>query len=68
MSSSLPIIALAIAEHSMCQPGRPFPHGDSQEGSPTFEAFHKAKSAGDRFSPCAALVSSPKNIPHKNDS
>jgi hypothetical protein len=32
----------------MCHPGRPGPHGDGQEGSPDFEAFHKAKSDGDR--------------------
>jgi len=34
----------AIAEHSMCQPGRPVPHGDSQKGSPGFDAFQSAKS------------------------
>lgn len=26
------------------------PHGDSQEGSPSFEAFHRAKSLGFLFS------------------
>jgi len=35
---------LAIAEHSMCQPGLPGPHDESQEGSPGFDAFHRAKS------------------------
>ena len=35
---------LAIAEHSICQPGRPSPQGDSQKGSPGFLAFHRAKS------------------------
>ena len=35
---------LAIAEHSMCQPGLPRPHGDSQNGSFFFEAFHRTKS------------------------
>ena len=34
-----------IAEHSMCQPGRPGPHGSGQEGSPGFAAFHRAKSS-----------------------
>ncbi len=29
---------LAIAEHSICQPGRPFPQGESQLGSPGFAA------------------------------
>lgn len=32
----------------MCQPGRPEPQGDGQNGSPGFEAFHKAKSDGER--------------------
>ena len=27
---------MLIAEHSMCQPGRPGPHGLSQAGSPAF--------------------------------
>lgn len=30
----------------MCQPGRPGPHGLSHAGSPGFEPFHNAKSAG----------------------
>ena len=31
----------------MCQPGRPAPHGDSQDvSSPVFVAFHRAKSLG----------------------
>ena len=39
--------ASAIAEHSMCQPGRPRPHGVSQEvSSPGFYAFQSAKSSG----------------------
>ena len=39
-----------IAEHSMCQPGRPLPHGDSHSGSPGLLAFHSAKSLGLFFS------------------
>ena len=35
----------------MCQPGRPGPHGDGQDGSPGLAAFHSAKSSGSRFSP-----------------
>ena len=35
-----------IAEHSICQPGRPKPQGESQPGSPSLAAFHKAKSLG----------------------
>ena len=38
-----------IAEHSMCQPGRPGPHGESHAGSPGFAAFQSAKSTGLRF-------------------
>ena len=37
-----------MTEHSICQPGRPGPHGDGQDGSPGLEAFHRAKSAADR--------------------
>ena len=43
-----------MTEHSMCQPGRPLPHGESHSGSPTLEAFHRAKSFGVFFSPPAA--------------
>jgi len=32
----------------MCHPGRPGPHGEGQEGSPGFEAFHSAKSELER--------------------
>ena len=32
--------------HSMCHPGRPGPHGDSQVGSPGFADFQSAKSSG----------------------
>ena len=35
-----------IAEHSMCQPGRPLPHGESQAGSPSLACFHSTKSSG----------------------
>ena len=33
-----------MAEHSMCQPGRPGPISVSQTGSPSLGAFHRAKS------------------------
>ena len=33
----------------MCHPGRPFPHGLSQVGSPGLAAFHSAKSAALRL-------------------
>ena len=48
MSILSPKIADAITEHSMCQPGRPGPHGEGQEGSPGLEAFQRAKSAAER--------------------
>ena len=44
-----PRISEAITEHSMCHPGRPFPHGDGQDGSPGLDAFQRAKSSGDRL-------------------
>ena len=38
-----------MAEHSMCQPGRPGPHGLSHAGSPGLAPFHRAKSPGLRL-------------------
>ena len=39
--------ASAIAEHSMCQPGRPGPQGESQQvSSPSLCDFQRAKSSG----------------------
>ena len=49
MSKCGPSSATAIAEHSMCQPGRPRPHGESQAGSPGLAAFHSTKSSGSRL-------------------
>ncbi len=40
---------MLIAEHSICQPGRPGPQGLSQAGSPGFEPFQRAKSPGWRL-------------------
>ena len=48
-SSVSPRYFIAIAEHSMCQPGRPGPQGLGQDGSPGFAAFQSAKSRGSRF-------------------
>ena len=55
----------AIAEHSMCQPGRPRPQGESQlVSSPSLRAFQSAKSWGACFfsaasspSPCCISTS-----------
>ena len=49
----------AIAEHSMCHPGRPLPHGESHDGSPGFDIFHKAKSVSLRFSGDFSSVRAP---------
>ena len=38
-----------MAEHSICQPGRPGPQGLSQAGSPGLEPFQRAKSPGCRL-------------------
>ena len=46
MSIVVPRYFEDMALHSMCQPGRPFPHGLSQAGSPGFCAFQSAKSSG----------------------
>ena len=39
-------MASVIAEHSMCQPGRPGPTGSPSRGLTGLGAFHRAKSAG----------------------
>ncbi len=37
---------MLMAEHSICQPGRPGPQGLSQAGSPGLAPFQRAKVAG----------------------
>ena len=39
----------ASAVHSMCQPGRPGPHSESQAGSPSAEGCQSTKSSGSRL-------------------
>ena len=39
-----------MTTHSVCQPGRPGPQGDSQVGSPGLAFFQRTKSRGERFS------------------
>src|SRR5690554_746823 len=46
MSKLSPKQQVDITEHSMCQPGRPAPHGDCQLGSPGLAAFQRTKSKG----------------------
>ena len=41
MSITDPIMSDAIAEHSICHPGRPLPHGEDQDGSPALLAYRK---------------------------
>ena len=51
-----------IAEHSMCQPGRPLPQGDPSEvSSPSLCPFQSAKSRGSSLSE-AVPASSPWSI------
>src|SRR5688572_17219740 len=49
MSNVCPRYFIDMAEHSMCQPGRPLPHGESHDGSFGLADFHSAKSAGLRL-------------------
>ena len=52
MSKPVPRYLVAIAEHSMCQPGKPRPHGESHSCwrcTPGVVSFQSAKSAGWRF-------------------
>ena len=47
ISKSAPSSFSAIAEHSMCQPGRPSPQGEGQNASSScLRAFQSAKSSG----------------------
>ena len=49
MSKGSPSRLALIAEHSMCQPGRPAPQRDGQFGSSGLERFHSTKSSGSSF-------------------
>ena len=49
MSKWSPKSATDIAEHSMCQPGRPRPQGLSQPGSSGGLGFHSTKSPASRL-------------------
>ena len=62
IENSTPSSSSAIAEHSMCQPGRPSPQGLGQKvSSPSLRAFQRAKSSRASFS-SAAPASSPWSI------
>ena len=45
-----------MALHSMCQPGRPGPHGESQAGSPGLAACQSTKSIGSRLFGSSGLL------------
>jgi len=49
MSKVSPKCVSDIAEHSICQPGRPRPQGLSQPGTSGGLGFHKTKSPGSRL-------------------
>ncbi len=57
---------IAIAEHSMCQPGRPGPIAVSHEGSPGFGAFHSAKSRALSLSYSSTSTRAPSSMPAKS--
>ena len=50
---------MLMAEHSMCQPGRPGPIAVSHDGSPGFGAFHSAKSRTSSLAYSSASTRSP---------
>ena len=50
---------MLIAEHSMCQPGRPGPMAVSHDGSPSFGPFHRAKSRTSSLAYSSASTRSP---------
>ena len=52
---------LEMVEHSMCQPGLPFPQGEAQNTSRGLAAFHRAKSLGCRLSESTANRSSDRS-------
>jgi hypothetical protein len=59
MSNDGPRCFIDIAEHSMCQPGRPGPIAVSHDGSSSFGPFHRAKSRTSSFAYSSASTRSP---------
>ena len=53
---------MLIAEHSMCQPGRPGPISVSHDGSPGLGPFHRAKSRTSSLPYSSASTRSPTRI------
>ena len=59
MSKDGPRWAMLIAEHSMCQPGRPSPIAVDHDGSPGLAPFHRAKSRTSSLAYSSASTRSP---------
>lgn len=57
---------LERVEHSICQPGLPFPQGEAQKGSCGLAAFHRAKSPACRLSESPAQERSVSQRPAAN--
>lgn len=62
ISNVWPNILEAMTEHSMCQPGLPFPQGESHQGSSFLDCFQSAKSFGERFSLAVFVDKSPTKL------
>ena len=62
ISNDGPRCRIDIAEHSMCQPGRPGPIAVSHDGSPGFGPFQRAKSRMSSFAYSSASTRSPTRI------
>ena len=65
-SMSSPRNLVAMAEHSMCQPGRPGPRAVSQNCSPGLAAFQRAKSRAASFSYSSTSTRAPSSMPSKS--
>ena len=57
---------IAMAEHSMCQPGRPGPRRVSQDVSPGLVAFQRAKSRAESFSYSSESMRAPSWMPSRS--
>ena len=53
---------MAMAEHSMCQPGRPGPISVSQKASPGLGAFQRAKSRASSLSKRSESTRAPSSM------
>ena len=51
-----------MTTHSVCQPGRPSPQGESHAGSSRLAFFQSTKSSGERFSSTASTRAPDKRL------